>query len=608
MADISLTIGGVSKLFDLAKSEGRKQFSTKEEPIIPPRALLEVPTYQDLPPERILAFVQNTWQGGMGQKDHFKISDMYADGQGIDTKEPDQIILGPKISTITGAPSIIALHSFKEQEYAIGTRYVYKYTTDWTTVLDVGVADTIECINHYDDRIYIGLTTGKYYYSSTGDSDSWTQCTLANAVAHELVVAPPFSGSKDILVLATRPNIVRTAIAPLNDQAGWLDPPYYIGDTSSNITSLFILNGTLLIGKEDGLYALPIDGRPVLLLSFKEQRSSANFAYHTNWQGITYIAAAGDIMEIISTASTVFHVDYVGPLHKSPELAKMGSVVGITNDDKNLYAIFKIGSEYVIYTGRERRDTKYGLRWEWVPYIYLGTTECKAIKVMQRDNQNPKLWLGYGNDTQNVLLPLAPNLPLGDPNYRFTSSGHLITSYFDGGYDTWNKLFYQLWTITENLVVDSRYIKVYYQADTDTSWTYLTVLSSNGVHAVNLPPLSGQKFRLKFELYTTNDTKTPILREFIFRGTLQPELVKTLDFTVVLSQSNSRKPSTDLAFLESGRIATSPIVLKDLRFGTTRNIIFLPNSPMEMEVFDEVAKQPTYAARILAQQLNWSPP
>jgi len=89
---------------------------------------------------------------------------------------------------------------------------------------------------------------------------------------------------------------------------------------------------------------------------------------------------------------------------------------------------------------------------------------------------------------------------------------------------------------------------------------------------------------------------------------LQPEITKTLDFTIVLGQSDTRKPSTDLTFLEGGRVATAPITLKDLRFGTTKYITFLPNSPMEVEGWDEAAKQPSYQARILAQQLNWTSP
>ena len=611
MSDLSLTIGSTTKLFNLAIENKQKLFSTKEEPIIPIRALSDVPSYGDLPPERILAFVQNNWRGGMGQKEHFNILDMFAEGQSIDTREPNQIILGPLISTIGNiSAAIIIIEFFEDREYAASTRYVYKLNADgdtWVEVLDVGASDTIECMGHYDGYIYVGLTTGNYYYSDTGENAAWTQSTLSNSVMHEICIAPPFSGSKDLLVLAKRPNEVRTTLTPLNDGTGWCDPPYYIGDEYSNITSLQIINGTLFIGKEDGFYSLPVDGRPAKLISYDEAKDSANFAHHIDWQSIFYGSAAGDILELAGNSSSAFISDYMGPLERSPELATIGEPVGLAKDDKNIYAVFLVGSNYIIYAGHERRDDKYGLRWEWTPYIFLSTNACGAIKVMQRDGASPKLWFAYGTNMANVILAKAPHYPLGDSAYRFCAQGHLITTYFDAGYDTWQKIFYQLWTVVENLATGIT-IVVTYQSDTSASWTTLTTITANGVQSVDLASLSCKKVRLKFELNSGTNTVTPILREFIYRGVLQPEITKTLDFTVVLGQSASRKPYTDLTFLEGGRTAAAPVILKDLRFGTTKYITFLPNSPTEIEAIDEVSKQPSYRARILAQQLNWTKP
>uniref|UniRef100_A0A6M3J6K8 Uncharacterized protein n=1 Tax=viral metagenome TaxID=1070528 RepID=A0A6M3J6K8_9ZZZZ len=613
MSDIRMTIGATTKDFNLAVENRQKLFNIREEPIVPIKSLSDIPSYGDLPPEKILAFVQNNWRGGMGQKDRFITPDMFADGQSIDTREPNQIILGPLINTIGAVAATVSYQLFfEDREYAASTRYVWKLSADnttWTQVLDVGAGDTIECMGHYDGYIYVGLTTGLYYYSNTGESGAWTQYTTdANGIMHEVCVAPSFSSTKDILVLAQRPNIVRTTISPLNAGAGWLDPPYYIGDEYSNITSLFVLNGTLFIGKEDGLYALPVDGRPIKVLDYSAQKSSTNFAYHTNWQGITYINAADDILEIIGGSGSVYSIDYVGPLHKSPELATIGSVKGIASDDKNIYAVYLVGSNYIIYAGRERRDERYGLRWEWTPHIYLSTNACGSIQVAQRTSASPKLWFAYGTNMANAILAKAPNLPLGDSAYRFCAQGYLITSYFDAGYDTWQKLFYQLWTVAENLSASHITITVTYQKDTDSSWSALATVTSNGVQSVDLSALAGKKFRLKFQLDSDDSTITPILREFIYRGILQPEITRTLDFTIVLEQSTSRKVSSDLSFLEDGRTATSPITLKDLRFGTTKYVTFLPNSPMEVEVMDEVTKQPSYRARILAQQLNWTAP
>jgi hypothetical protein len=611
MSDIQLTIGASSKLFDLAVENGQKQMSSREEPVVPVKSLSDIPSYGDLPPEKTLAFVQNNWRGGMGQKDHFITPDMYSDGQSIDAREPNQIILGPLITTLGGATlTPLFFDIFEDREYAATEHGLYKLAADksaWSNVLDIG-ADIVTCLGHYDGYIYVGRTTGNYYYSDTGEGGSFVSCTLANSKMHQMCVAPPFTGSKDILVKAELPNIVRTNTSPLNAGTAWLDPPYYIGDEYSNITSLTVINGTLFIGKEDGLYALPVDGRPVLVLSFREQKDSTNFKYHTNWQGVEYFSAAGDILEVIGGSSSVFSIDYVGPLSKSPELATIGSIKGIASDDKNIYGVYQIGSNYTIYVGRERRDDIYGLRWEWTPYINLSTSAGGAIKVMQRASANPWLWYANGANTSYSILAKAPNLPLGDTTYRFAAQGYLITSYFTAGYDTWQKVFYQLWTIALNLDTTHHYIKVYYEKDTDSAWTLLATITTNGVASIDFTALAGKKFRLKIELNTDASDTTPVLNMFILRGILQPEIMRTLDFTVIISSGDTRKPSTDLAFLETGRTATVPITLKDLRFGTTKYVFFLPSSPMESELPNEPGKQPIYVAKILAQVLNYTPP
>ncbi|KKM06080.1 hypothetical protein LCGC14_1747660, partial [marine sediment metagenome] len=67
MADVSLLIGSTTKTFDLAVQDKAKMFAVTEEPIIPIQQLADVPSYGNLPPDKILAFVQNNWRGGMGQ-------------------------------------------------------------------------------------------------------------------------------------------------------------------------------------------------------------------------------------------------------------------------------------------------------------------------------------------------------------------------------------------------------------------------------------------------------------------------------------------------------------------------------------------------------------
>ncbi len=610
MADISLTIGSTTKQFKLAREQKRKLWRAYEQPMVPLKQAMGSPSYENLPSELVLPFRQNNWRGGMGAF-RAMLPDMYADGLGIDTREPNKIILGPLITTVGAiAGTVVALEFYKDREYAATTTKVYRLATNslsWGEVFDSSDfgSHAIETLGVYDDYIYVGTTTGKYCYSGTGDNGDWTQSTLDEAIAHHFVVAPPFSGTKPVFVKAERPNELRTNISPLNTGIEWSLVPYYIGDTTSDITSLMVLNGILLIGKEDGLYQFSTNGLPIPLLpEFQHKRSIVNLKYHTDWQSSLYFSLDGVIGELTSG----YELDYMGPLERSPSLALNGSIRGMTSDDQHIYVCILVGSNYYIYVGRERYDELYGLRWEWVPYANLSTNACHVMKVMQRDGANPKLFFGYGTNMASIILPVGSGLPTSDSAYRYCAQGYLITSYFDAGYDTWIKIFYQLWTIARNLTTDIN-VKFYYQVDDDSSWTALATVITNDVQSADLAALSGKRVRLKVELNTNASATTPELEEFIYRGVLQPELTRLIDFTVLLEQSDTRKPSTDLAFLEGGRVTTAPITLKDLRMGTTRYVTFVPGSPpTEVEVLDEESNEVSYGAQMRVQELNWTSP
>ena len=613
MSDISLTINNTIKNFDLAKDEhGKKAIMIREDPVVPIRALSNIPKYGDLPADKVLAFDQSTWRGGIGQQDHYQIDDLYSDGQTIDTREPNKMFLGPSLNnTVDNTHILYNFTIFNNFVYAINDYGVWKYTevspnNTWTLVLS---NIHVSCLCVYDSHLYAGLYIGKYFWSA--DGASWTQTTLANSDAViKFIVAPPFSGTQDVLVLAQLTNVIRTCVDPTNNAGvGWTNPPYYIGDSSSDITGMFILAGELYIGKWDGLYFLDSTGTTTRMVSDIADQNSMNWAQSTNLQGVIYTTFDDSILEIIGSSSTSLSLSLVGPFYLNREMSNIGRVTGLTSDSVYLYATiyFDSTNTTAVYVGHERTDDVYGLRWEWTPLFYSPTYVINAPMVIQKVNAAPILWLCGGSGAKFITLPKTVN-PLGYSFYTFNTQGYLITSYFDAGYDIWNKIYFQLWTMASNLDTTHQYIKIYYEKDTDSSWTLAVTLTTNGISFTNLTSISCQRIRLKIELDSDNPLKTPILNEFILRGVLQPELIRTLDLTVILDQAPSRKVSLDMAFLESGRVSTTPIKLIDLRFNTTKYIVFMPSSPMEIEVLDEAGGQPSYQARIQAQVINWTLP
>ncbi len=590
MADISITIGAETKVFDLAKDENRKKkWAVSEQPI-----------------NEVTPFTQVNWQGGMGQELFNRpesMDDMYEDGLGIDTRQENQIILGPLITEVDPSDTILGFAMFADREYCYSNTKVYRRNaggTTWDTVLtpaDPG----IKCLGVYDDYIFCGTDDANYYYSSTGSSGAWTLCTLDNSTAHFFTVAPALSGTKDVFVLSTIINEVRTTLLPLNAAGPWLDPPYYVGDITNTTNSLFVFNGDVFVGKENGLYLI-LNGKPLPLISIAEKVSSDNFKYWTgDYNSSMYLSLYDDILELDSS----YRIRFISPLSRFP-LTSTATIQGLASDTNNLYVAFKVGSTYIIYAGRERRNDVYGLRWEWTPLVNLGTNAITCMKVM-KSGTNSLLWFSYGTSVGYIILANNPDYPLGDSACRFATGGYLITSYFDANHAEWSKVFYQLWTIARRLTADIK-VEVYYELDASGSWTLLATATSAGVKTTDVTTITGYKVRLKIVLITNSNTTTPVVEMVSLRSMMKPELSRMLDFTLILGQSSSRKPSSDLTFLRGGRTSTSLVTIKDLRFGTTRYVTFLAGSPIEIETYDEAARQPSFQARIVAQELDYSPP
>jgi hypothetical protein len=491
----------------------------------------------------------------------------------------------------------------------------------WVVVFDLmdiidPLVDMFTDMIVYDGCIIAGCYVYNYWYSATGDDGEWTHCTLDNSIAWHFCIAPPFTGTKDIL-LASFANQLRSTIDATNAAVpGWSDPQYYIGEDTSYITSIMILNGMPFIGKEDGLWYLRVDSDDEImpqqmLPEFRTQRSLLNFAQNISWQASLYFSLLNDLAELTSQ----YEFGYVGPWGLFPELGLIGEIVGLANDAKNIYAIVRNTTTssptvyYQIYAGREHDDEVYGLRWEWTPIAFLDTGFALAAMVSQRSAESRKLWFGYEaiGLCANITHLILSDHPLSETDYVFSPQGYLITSWFDANYEIWEKMFYKLW-IKSSQCEDGVSIKVYYQKDEDTEWSdVIATVEDNGVQEFSLPPLYCKRIRLKFELNTNNSSKTPILEQFILRGYVQPETISTIDFIVLLESTNMRKVSSDLAFLRSGRKSDEPIKLTDLRFKTTRYVIFLPGSPTEVELIHEPSKQPSYGARLRVQELSWEP-
>ena len=265
------------------------------------------------------------------------------------------------------------------------------------------------------------------------------------------------------------------------------------------------------------------------------------------------------------------------------------------------------GTDTIIYKGREiERDGV--LRWEWCPFVYLGTKTCSAIYVVQHSMTDRRLWFGYGTNTAYVKL--FDNAPVDG---EFASSGWVRSSYFDAGNRSWDKLLQYLITETENCTADIT-VQPKYLKDKDTSATNLTpsirVNGTNQNFLIN--ELSAKRVAIQLNLTTNSSSVTPVVSLFELRGVVKPEVIRIHDVTYVIGSSPNRSAKLIRDFLRSGRSSTSFIKFADLRYKesvTNRTyhwVVIMPSYPQEVEIKHERGRQPEIGIRVRFQEIDYT--
>jgi len=482
--------------------------------------------------------------------------------------------------------------------------YIYKWTAATTAVAGV------TALTEYEDVMYAAIGSSSLYYYST-DGDSWTATDLADGYAKHLLVSPNSAATADVLWKSKLPNELTNTTNGKTVAGGGVawSTPAYIGDISNNITGLFLVGDRLMIGKEDNLFHYDSNGGLHPLLSdLKHSRSINNFKYNVDWQTGTYFSLGDGLGEITSYDA----FEPMGPLTKIDDIGKKGTVVGLASDKNYLYVAMDEGTNTHIYKGREvRKDGT--LRWEWCPFVFLGTNACTAMKVCQHSATDRRLWFGYGTNSGCVILS---DNPLADSTYLYAASGKLRMPYFNGTNQYWDKLWQSIVTETAGCTSTIK-ITPKYRKDAGTSWASLTAaITTNGtVKTALTTALSSNKISFGVDLETGTNTITPQLLFFQARGVEKPETVRIYEATYKATSSPSQITTTMRDFLRGGRTSTALIKFADLRFGQTTGgsgstdyqwVVFEPGYPIEVEVTHEKSRLPELGIQVRMREVSFT--
>lgn len=489
---------------------------------------------------------------------------------------------------------------------------IYRYTTGWAaaTTTVAGVTGFAE----YNGVLYAatGAST-KYYYST--DGDTWTQTDLTDGYANKFLVAPNADGTANVLWKYKTSNEVASTTDGRTVEAGGVQwtTPAYVGDTTSNIQNLFLLNDELMVGRADNLYNYDNSGGiHALMNELQNARSTQNFKYAINWQSGAYFSVGNGVGELIGQSPGVY--TKMGPLENTGDIDKVGVCKGIAADTDYIYVAMLEGTVTHIYKGKPVY-TGNSYAWQWCPWVYLGTNQCETIAVAQHSTTDRRLWFGYGTHTGYVQIS---DNPTADANARFAPSGFVRMSYTYGNNGYWDKMIQSIVTETKNCAAGIS-VTPKYRKDTDTSMSALTsAITSNGVVKTNLTSaLSGKAWQFELDLATNSSSTTPSVLSFTVRGTEKPESFRVHDATYIIRPQSNLHPSTVVGWLKAGRTSTTLIKFSDLRLlrpssrataGTAGtdyvSVFMLPGYPEVTDIRYNAQQEPEVTVHVVMGEVN----
>lgn len=557
-------------------------------------------------------FAQENWIDGHGQDD-FEEPSKYFEGQSIDTTQDGRVFLGPLIveenedddTDLDSAP--VEFRWFPAASKLLCCTAANIYHLDgggWDVSQAVAGGTSFAVLGIY---CYLGVgSSSKWYYS--GDGVSWTQTDLTNAEGQKLLVAPNAAGTADILWSAKQPNELYYTTDGRTAGAGGaaLSSAAYIGEASTNITNLFLHNNNLLVGREDELFHYDSDGaqhsmRPDL----RQNRSTDNFKYVTSWQTGTYHSEIDGMAEM--TSSNTY--EPMGPLFDIGDIGKRGDIVGLAADKDWLYVAIDEGTNTIIYKGREMRKRGV-LRYQWCPFIFLGTETTANLYHCHHSANDRRLWYGYTNSTAYCKLY---DDPTADSGAAYAASGWLRMSYIYPTRRNWDMMFQSVVVETSGCS-STETVTIKYRKDTETSATQITgAITTNGLHTVYFDnPIDCKKIQFEIHLARgSTNTNTPEVHYFQARGIEKPEKVRIHEATYLLGDEPSRTTKTIRDFLRGGRTSTNLIKFADLRYGDTIDdgtyawCIIEPGFPREVEILHEGGRDPEIGIQIRLREIDY---
>lgn len=588
--DVKLAISGSTRKLRLLQQRGQKSWQVKE---IPPQPNVEtgLSAREGFPPYRALPFLQEDFSWGAGLQyltpetanpGHvFR----YSDGFGIDTTDVRIAKHGPALLSAVGTLAETPIQSilFLDQVWFLTATYLYSW--DGTTLTQEWTNPTGATNKHMEvhaGRIFVAADA-EYFHSTDGISFT-TQATAADRFlsigGNQLWRAY----DDDQLTNSVDPE----AVTPTWDSAIAFD---------DDITNLFSMSGIVGVATQATLYLIDADRNPIELnKALRQRRSSAAYSIKAESGSDVWFSDGGEILRLVAQGFESFDIRPGGPFYgyndRPVDFPAPGveTIKAITQDLDAVYVACTRSddsSALYIYKGVEITRGIFA----WSPLLKRTPSSTSNIcEVMKMSGDAAPIV--YFNDGASVRR-------FSTQWTTYATSWELITPYFTGTLENWDKMAHNLRATLE--LETNTDVTVYYRKDTASSWTLFGstgVLNTNGFNEISVTtPLNNKKIQLRFVGATTNSANKVNLRSFHLESILRPDLKRVFEFAVIADS----KGDTD--FMYTLRTTTSAFMTITDRFGTAYTAFLLPGYPIELEMIDEVAKAPVRVYQLQCQEI-----
>lgn len=476
------------------------------------------PTYSDINREVEVAFAQDDFSGGLADdlRFGFRSQQKVRWAKNADTSF-GLLLPGPKVTTIgatiTNKPTLAVQRG--NITYVAAGADLYQVTNNITRTLDVTFAASITALLVWGGYLVVGLGSSTNFRYRASD-------TLTGAFSDGGAAAHFLAAESYRLYRANQPNDLYVA----DGITGPWTSSFKVGDSSFNITGLAVVDGVLVIGKEDGPYtfASDLEAEP-LAPELRIQADAQVCKVMATFNRDLYFSTRLGIAQLVpGTGMTQCGLDLLADpaLPGTPPVSKP---TAFTTDGRFLYALVVSGNGVYIW----KRD----LSGNWHNYLYrtdlgassdllfatskVGSTSTNAIMFAYASGGN---WqLAYG------LFPATAN-PLKDTNYQFdTTTGSMRTLDYVAVYPTVQKFVERVKVVGDNLD-STKYVTTSVWLDNEATAVSVGEFRVSPHKELPLPtPKEFHRISLQFDL-TTTATSAPQVRAFHASATYLTRVVR----------------------------------------------------------------------------------